>query len=1121
MTPRDRDRPVFFDQSGFRTHLFAASKWAAYSCLGALIACLCFTVMFTPILPHLKPVGSRKAPSTLNWSAASQASEPGLKSGTPRSASVAGAASVLRYGFLVNWDDNSFSALKRHAGELDVLVVEWLRFGGAGQSIAADAPERQLEIRKWLSEHAAGLKIIPLVNNYDPKSQGWDGQSVSDMLASAESRGVFIAAALKVVADGGYGGLAIDFAQFSAHNSRNFTSLVREATAAFHARSLTIHVVAAPNDPTYEHGALADVSDGLIVMMHDEHNETTKPGPLAGQGWFEQQLARIVGAVDRSKLIVGIGAYGQDWSATGKVHEISVQEAWEQLEETKTKLRFDPVSLNPAFAYRDDDGNEHHVWYLDAVTAFNQIGAALAQQPAGIALWRLGTEDPGIWSVFGRGRQPNREALADIEKMRSGYDVLFKGAGEVIAAGGTLADGDRALDYDAAANLIVNQVVVAYPRSTVVTRWGAHAEKVVALTFDDGPDAKYTPKILDILAAKGVKASFFIVGASGARNRDLLRRIYEAGHDIGNHTFSHANTALISTQQLTVELNATRRLLEATIGVGTELFRPPFAQDLEPRTIDAAQALITATSLGYVSIGMNIDPKDWLRPLAGQIVRQTVDQVLAGNGHVVLLHDGGGNRTPTIEALPVIIDTLREKGYRFVAIHELLGQSRDAVMPPVAMADQVMTMFNNIGFAAFHQFSTAVEFIFYAGLALGSIRLGTVAVCAVVHARRDRGQADRKWRPQSVAVIVPAFNESKVVCNTILALLRSRRKKFEVIVIDDGSKDGTADSVRATFGATARVRVIEKANGGKWSALNAGIASTSAEFVVSIDADTIFEPNAIELMLRHFVDPQVGAVAGSAFVGNRRNLITSFQSIEYVMSQNLDRRALDLVNGITVVPGAIGAWRRSALVDIGGYSADTLAEDADATIRLELAGWRVVYEPRAFAHTEAPETVRAFMKQRFRWMFGSLQVVFKHRKSMFDRSTPGLGFFGLPNILVFQFLFTLIAPVMDLMLVASLVSSGHTYMMCPEAGVPQSFITLASYWAYFQVIDILAALLAMSIDHKRGLWTSIPLLFLQRFTYRQLLYITALRVAAVALKGQMVGWGKLLRTGHVGQIART
>lgn len=1116
MSDKVSARPIFFDPNGYRRYIVSTIYWGALSLAGVLVTCLVLTSLMGPVLPEVKLTGTQRLLSGSLTAAPASADEPRLDRAHMRAPISSAAVAAKRYAHLVTWDENSIASLKRNARSLDALIVEWLSLGGTDGTVRSNTPDKELLVRRWIGANAPHLPLYPLVNNYDGEAKIWDGAGAAKMMASEEARAKFIGDLHRYVVAGSFHGAVLDFEQIPPTGQSDFVTLVQELSARFQADGLQIFVQVPAADDDYDYRKLAASADRLILMTYDEHIAAGVAGPIAGQGWFETQLDARFKDVDGSKLIVSVGSYGYNWAGAGKGGEISVQEAWELLSESGAKLRFDPTSLNPTFSYVDEtQGVQQHVWYLDGVTGYNQVAAALAMRPAGLALWRLGTEDPAIWDVFGRGRMSDDAGLDAVKIMHSGYDLLYKGRGEVLDIGGNHERGSRTLAFDASHNLITDQQITTFPKSMTVTRWGARDDKVIALTFDDGPDPVYTPKVLDILAAKGVKASFFIIGSAGVVNTDLIQRMYREGHDIGNHTFTHVNSAEVSTEHLKFEINATQRLLEATVGARTRLFRPPYAADLEPQTIDGAEVLRVSGSLGYLTIGMNIDPKDWQRPLARQIVSATVEGAKRGDGNVVLLHDAGGIRTATIAALPEIIDTLRAEGYRFVAIHELLGLKRDDAMPRVNSDEALIVSLNLAGFALFSGINSIAYVLFYLGIGLGTIRLLWVLVFASVHARRAKKRADNVWVPQSMAVIIPAYNEEKVICNSVGAILASDIEGFEILVVDDGSTDSTADVVRRTFKDEPRVRIIRKNNGGKWSALNLAMESTDADVVVTLDADTIFAPDALRRLVGHFSDGTVAAVAGHAVVGNRVNLITRLQALEYVTNQNLDRRALEVVNGITVVPGAIGAWRREALLAIGGFSSDTLAEDADATVRLVLAGGKILYEPRATARTEAPESMATFMKQRLRWMFGTLQVGYKNRSVMWRMRPVGLGLFGLPNIIIFQFLFTLMAPIIDLMLVWSIVTSINNFNMRPDEGIPSALLAVGTYWAAFQLIEIVTAAFAISLDEQKKTWRLLPLLLVQRFIYRQLLYVVAIRVMLAALKGSMLGWGKLMRTGRV------
>lgn len=1088
-----------------------------------LIAFVAHAIVASPGLPSLELGVSKRHLLPDPQLLAEFVEEPRLDPGHARRPTAEAAARAVRYGYLVNWDDNSFVSLKRNAGELDVAIVEWLHLAAADGTVVPDDPIAEAMVRSWVKKEAPTLKLMPLINNFDPAGQRWMLEETRQLLQHEHTRSAFARSLVSYARAGGYAGLVLDLEQIHPDDREHLTALVEKLGALLAEQGRKLLVAVRPDDDGYDVAALARHADGIIAMLYDEHQEDGAPGPLAGQGWFEAMLDRLTREVDPDKLVVSIGSYGYDWGSGKATREISFQEALELLSESGSQLSFEAGVLNPGFGFIDEDGVTHReVWYLDAATMFNHMSSALAAKAAGIALWRLGTEDPAIWSILGRGRWPTAASLAEICALKAGYDIHYRGSGEALTVTGERRDGRRKVRFDESQHLLTEQVIEELPNGTTIMRWGGGTQKVIALTFDDGPDPVYTPRVLDILAAKDVKATFFIVGAAATQHSSILKRIYAEGHDVGNHTFTHVNSAEVSQEQLRLEINATQRLIEATIGARTHLFRPPYAKDIEPQTVDAASSITLASELGYITLAMDVDPKDWMRSLPRQIVDSVLADIARGRGKVVLLHDAGGSRTPTIEALPIIIDRLREQGYRFVTAHELLQLERDVVMPTVKPDEQLVVAVNSVGFTVFDGVASAMVLLFYFGILLGTLRLLAVTVLGVVHCRQsrrtlrdDRLPARMQYMP-TLAVLIPAYNEEAVITKSITAMLLSPLRKFEIIVIDDGSSDDTAGVVRREFASTSRVKVFKKPNGGKAAALNFGLTKTDAEIVVALDADTVFLPDALGHLLPHFADPQVGAVAGATKVGNTINLITCFQALEYVTSQNLDRRALELANSITVVPGAIGAWRRSAVLEAGGYSTDTLAEDADLTIRLERNGWKVVYEPEAIARTEAPETVRSFLKQRFRWMFGTLQAAYKHRGAFLSyRNGTGVGLFGLPNILLFQFIFTLISPIIDLVLVWNIVAGIRAYEMNPAAGIPDSLVSVATYWAAFQLLDLATSMVAVGIDRGKRVWHLLPLLLIQRFTYRQLLYVVAIKSALAALKGSMVGWGKLKRTNSV------
>lgn len=1106
-------KPVFFDPKGRRWTVFRVASWSSALIAAVLLSCFLFSIVATPILPELQIAfsSSKLRPATIF--SAPLSAQIALDLDHRRTATAAISGAVERYAFFNHWDENSFASLRENSGKFDVLVPEWLHLAGGNGDISRDDARREEHVRLWLKKTARNLKVLPLINNFDPAHSRWDGESVAALLTSGEARARLASNLLAYVTEGGFAGIVIDFKSIPDSAVDSYIVFVEELRQLFAKSRLQVNAVLPAYESRIDVGDLAAAADKVVLLTYDDHWEGGTAGPLAPQGWFENQLDERFRTVDGGRLVVAFGSYAVDWSDAGMARRLPVSAAWDLAAEAGAEIRFDQTVLNPTFAYQDEAQRRHAVWMLDGVTAFNQIGAALAMAPGGIALWRLGTEDPTVWQVFGRGSVPNRDTVSRLEHVEPSREVVYKGDGEVLKATDQVSSGRRTIQYDHQHNLITNQRMTELPRSMTITRWGHSTEKLIALTFDDGPSREFTPEILRILREKDVKATFFVVGANAALEPGILRAIYEDGHDIGNHTFTHPNLTEIPAAQLDLELNATQRVLESKLGVRTLLFRPPFVKDIEPETRDQARTLVASAAMGYITIGLKIDPVDWERPGAKEIVSRTLDYEMGQRGNVVLLHDGGGDRSQTVEALPQLIDELRARGFRLVSVSELLGLSRNIVMPPLPEDGRYVSWVNSIGFTLARHFGIVLNVIFVVGIVLGVTRLLLVAAAAFVQSRRELKRSGRSWMPKSIAVIVPAYNEEKVICDSVSSLLLSRGVDFDIIVVDDGSTDRTYEVAQKAFGDHPRVQIYRKPNGGKASALNWAIERTEAEVLVAIDADTRLDPDAITQLVRHFADSSVGAVAGAVYVGKPSRLLTRFQALEYVTSQNLDRRALELVNGIIVVPGAIGAWRRSAVVKVGGYDSDTLAEDADLTLKLECAGFKVLHEPRAFAMTEAPETVEQFLRQRFRWMFGTLQVAFKHLKHIHRIRAAGVKYVALPNIFLFQFLFALISPVIDLMLVLSIAADLWDYYNRFTLSVSGRTWSIVTYWIAFQTLELAVGALGLWLDRQGGRWSLLPLAVLQRFCYRQLIYWVAMKATAAAIRGRIMGWGKLQRRG--------
>jgi len=849
--------------------------------------------------------------------------------------------------------------------------------------------------------------------------------------------------------------------------------------------------------------------------------------------------------VPKEKAICAIGSYGYDWTTTipppakkghkpeeakviGHGQEFTTQEAWQRAVDTDADVELDSDSLNPHYAYDDEDTHQRHqIWFLDAVTVQNQMRAARALGIETFALWRLGEEDNSLWNIWDKPVSTDPvKALAQVEP---GYDVDNEGTGDILDITRKKQNGHRTITMDDDDSIpigyrnIVDETMDEYPLSYTVNQTG-YNPKEVALSFDDGPDPTWTPKILDILKKKNVPAAFFIIGEEALSDIRDLKRIYREGHEIGNHTWSHPDISEISRPAVDLELNLTERLFASELGVEPLYFRPPYSIDQEPDTNDQAAPASRIQDLGYIIVGDKIDTDDWdehprksPQEIIDNVFQQMNDPRPWVKGSIILLHDGGGDRSATVAALGPLIDALRAHGYKIVPVSELMGKTRVDVMPPLSQKQIWQARVDSVAFAIAAFFNHFVVAVFFIGDILMSARLIIIGIFALIDRFRKRKNfATPDYAPR-VAVLIPAYNEEKVIVRTIRSVMMSNYKNLHIVVIDDGSTDNTYRAARDAYPAdiaSGRLMVLTKPNGGKADALNFGLEHIDEEIYIGIDADGVIAHDAITNLVPHFANPKVGAVAGNAKVGNRVNLWTRWQALEYITSQNFERRALDLFDVVMVVPGAIGAWRTAAVKAGGGYHTNTVAEDADLTMNLLEQRYSVIYEDRALAFTEAPVNVNGLMRQRFRWSFGILQAVFKHRAAIRNRRAMGL--FALPNTVVFQILLPLVSPLIDLMFVAGVVHYFVDKHFHPAEASTQSFEKLLAFFLAFLIIDFIASALAFLLERKhpasRGDAWLLFHIWIQRFTYRQVFSVVLFRTIKRAIDGKPFAWDKLERT---------
>ncbi|WP_346095377.1 bifunctional polysaccharide deacetylase/glycosyltransferase family 2 protein [Streptomyces olivaceiscleroticus] len=598
--------------------------------------------------------------------------------------------------------------------------------------------------------------------------------------------------------------------------------------------------------------------------------------------------------------------------------------------------------------------------------------------------------------------------------------------------------------------------------------------RTVALTYDGGPDPVWTPRLLDLLRRHHAHATFFLRGAEAAERPDLVRRIRAEGHEIGSNTYTGAAMGEASPLRAHLELSLTQKALAGSAGIHTRLLRAPLTSAVDTMCGPEWQAARDAAAQGYTLVAAD----RWFRKPAQGVVRQYAQTRTAYEGTEKLLGDRNVKEFTTVTA--------------------------GAGLPRAERPVSVLERWQGTGLiwaqAIGHALVSIMTWVLGIAGALGVLRLALLVLFARAHVRRlTRFRPGAPWLREvtdPVTVLVPAYNEEAGIESTVRSLLASSHRQLQIIVIDDGSTDRTADL--ATWIDDPRVQVIRQANAGKAAALNTGLTHARYDIVVMVDADTVFEPDAVHRLIQPLAHPAVGAVSGNTKVGNRRGLLGRWQHLEYVFGFNLDRRMFEVLECMPTVPGAIGAFRRDALMGVGGVSEDTLAEDTDLTMALWEAGWRVVYEENAIAWTEVPTSLRQLWRQRYRWCYGTLQAMWKHRRATVEVGPAGrFGRRGLSYLTLFQVVLPLLAPAVD--------------VFALYGALFRSPVQSAGVWLGFLALQLAVAGYALRLDGERvrALW-SMPF---QLFVYRQLMYLVVIQSVVAFLLGTRLKWQRMHRSG--------
>lgn len=982
----------------------------------------------------------------------------------------------LTAGFLVQENEESVESFKKNSERMDVVFPDWYAITQTKCTAAENLKEPVTPMLR-----GANVKIVPRVTN--TVAGVVYGREARNMVRRSDMRSCLAkhlserALTLKVE------GLHVDLQGLDETDRDGYMRFITDLARRLHDEKLVLMVTLPRDMAPANLRSLSSAADAVIYHP--------PPGDLSS---FQTGLAAVARTFSPQKILVVFDVYAFD-----RAGALQPPAAYRKFADVTALAKnvgalptLDAASGEMEFRYLDERRIEHRVAFSNGVTIWNRWLYARQNAVLGFGVAELGNEDPSIWSFINKP-----EAAAWSAATVPALDTISSfDAGEIFRVSSLPQPGEISLQLDEN-GYITSARYTELPTGHILEKVGPAIEsKQLVLTFSGGPDPAWTPQILDILEKYNVPAVFFVLGRNARRYPDLMREIALRGHLVGNHTYSQTNLDTLSGQRIQLEVNATQRLIESSFDRKTVLFRLPLepnGQPLGPKKLDMLYAL---NAMGYLLVGGRIDSGDWMRPGVEEIVVRVAREAEGGRNHIILMHDSGLDRTQTVEALERLIPNMRTQGYEFVSLDQAMKLTPESLNPPLARNENILGKLPEAVMVVRGGAWRVISWLFIFTLGLSVMRilvLGTLTVISAFrHRQRFRGDPSSTF----VSIVVPAFNEEKTITKTVRSVQGSRHTHYELLIVNDGSTDKTAEVAQALAVEDPRIRVISKPNGGKSSALNMGFQEARGEVVVTIDADTVLYPNTLTELIRPFLTLGIDAVCGNVEVGNVVNLLTGFQALEYITTQNFDRRAFDELNCISVVPGATGAWRRRKVLELGGYDNDTLTEDADITLRLLRAGGRIVYVPAARSRTEAPETIHALARQRFRWSFGTFQCMWKHLGAFFRGP---LGWVALPNMFLFQILFPILSPIGD-----------AVFLLMVLRGDAKPILV---GYILFLIMDLTGSLLAFSLEHRPKKLMLLTLI--QRFFYRQFMYVITFQSLFAILRGGRYGWNKLKRLGSV------
>ncbi len=915
-------------------------------------------------------------------------------------------------------------------------------------------------------------------------------KSIVENTASAGAKGLFIDFDIRVIT--------------SEQKAIEFTAWLNAFKELLHAKNLELGLSIAPTHIQDTNVAVLSSADLLYAAIDPSFSN-------------QEQVDSIIKNLKDSttKLFIQVPTHST-LTDSREFTNSTVNIAYKTLQEYLLNRQLGQRGID-AF-YTEDEWREYRI--NDAVTSYNFINNLknnnVLSERTSLAIADPGIEEYTTWSLIEKDPSDVIVPYLLSEDSFASLTINEVGDGEIYSIQNKGVPGKRIITFDDNKQ-VISSTITTPDQANVVLKEGSKPSKV-ALTFDDGPSPEYTTKVMDILEHYQVRGTFFVIGEKVLQSPDVARQIVTRGHEIENHSYTHPIFSNLSPDATESQLQATNRIIQEITGQTPSYFRKPYS-DRNTITSESDIEYLELLKKNQLSASeYDIDSKDWLLDSSEAVVSKVKNDIETSENKYsqILLHDAHQNTERTLEALPKIIEYLQANNIEIVTVANLDNDTyatTPAKTPSFYAVKTKSVMLEVV--TILNVFFILGAFFRYAWILFGSI-MYRIKYSVIKFFTKRVNIADN-LKPK-LAIIIACYNEEKVIGRTIESLLSSSYNNFRLIIVNDGSKDNTAEIIQSYAQKDRRITFIDVPNGGKAKALETALLRTKNKWLVFCDADTLFSDSALnEFATVAAMNQRIGAVAGKILVGNDNNFLTRSQVIEYGIAHIFTKSAQDVMNMITVVPGAAGMWQRKALLDAGGFMPDTLAEDADTTMRVISMGYRIKYQSTIEALTEAPEKMRMLYKQRTRWQLGNMQSLIKHRRGLFSLRYGALGFIGLP-LFVIDLFSTIFFPIILLFTGALLVSEGalnvDTFTNIFSQAQNNISILLGLSLVF---IEILLSIIVIARE-KKPLVSKIKLLVSLPYyltVYKAFLSYCTIVSLMRALRGKMQGWGHLQRTATV------